>query len=81
MHRFPSEVPEHAARQSVSLPPQRWCLVPSSEVEAVRHRPQRQRGVTGFRCIAFLLSHSLLEYAFKYLISLRLDGISLGSKG
>jgi len=27
---------------------------------------------------AFLLSHSLSEYAFKYLIFLRLDGISLG---
>lgn len=30
---------------------------------------------------AFLLSHSLLEYAFEYLISLRLDGTSLGYKG
>jgi hypothetical protein len=86
MHRFPSEAPEYAARQSVSRPLQRWCFVPSSEVELVRQ--QRQCGVTGYRCIlVFCLAIlcwnmlSLLEYAFEYLIFLRLDGISLGYKG
>lgn len=79
MHRFPSEAPEHPARQFVSLPPQRWCFVPSSEAELVQQ--QRQCGVTGCRCSLFLFNHSLLEYASEYLVSLRRDGISLGYKG
>ena len=78
MHRFPSEVTEHAARQSVSLPPQRWYLVPSSNVELVRH----QCGVTGCRCI-LLFRLAILCWTM-FLDSSSPSGsmgISLGYKG
>jgi hypothetical protein len=70
--------PEHTARQTVSLPPQRWRFVPASESLLGSSGNAASLDVAAF---FFLFSHSLLEYAFEFLIFLRLDGIWLGYKG